>query len=80
MANSHENDQFVVHHNGKWAVRGGGNSKVTKICDTQAEAKKNSYRHCKNKHGNVIVHNREGEFHVANSYGNDNCPPKDNNY
>ena len=34
MANIHENDQFVVHHDGKWAVRGAGNSKVTKSFGT----------------------------------------------
>ena len=80
MANSHKNDQFVVQHNGKWAVKGGGNSKVTKICDTQAEAKEVAISIAKNKHSDVIVQNRAGEFHVANSYGNDNCPPKDKNY
>ena len=31
MANNHIDDQFVVNHDGKWAVRGGGNSKVTNI-------------------------------------------------
>lgn len=49
MANNHENDQFVVHYDSKWAVRGGGNSKLTKIFDTQAEAKSYATKIAKNK-------------------------------
>lgn len=80
MANSHDKDQFVVHHNGKWAVKGGGNSKVTKICETQAEAKQIATGIAKNKNSDVFVQNRKGQFHEANSYGKDTCPPKDKNY
>lgn len=80
MSNIHEDDQFVVHHDGKWAVRGAGNIKVTKIFDTQAEAKAYATQIAKNNQSDVFVQNREGKFHQANSYGKDNCPPKDKNH
>ncbi len=80
MANNHENDQFVVHYGKKWAVRGTGNSRLTKIFDTQAEAKSYATKIAKNKQSDVFVQNMEGKFHQASSYGKDNCPPKDKNY
>lgn len=80
MANSHEDDQFVVHHAGKWAVRGGGNSKVTKVFDTQTEATAYAIAIAKNKHSDVFVQNSEGKFHKANSYGNDPHYPVEKNF
>ena len=80
MANSHEDDQFVVHYDGKWAVKGGGNSKVTKIFDTQKEAIACAITIAKNKQSDVFVQNNEGKFHKANSYGNDPHHPVEKNY
>ena len=80
MANNHIDDQFVVNHDGKWAVRGGGNSKVTKIFDTQADAKVYATQIAKKKKSDIYIQNKRGQFHQANSYGKDKCPPKDKNY
>ena len=80
MANTHEGDQFVVHHDGKWAVRGGGNSKVTKIFDTQKEATAYAIVIARNKQSDVSVQDKEGKFHKAYSYGNDPHPPVEKNY
>ena len=33
-----KSNQHVVPHNGKWGVRGAGNSKVTSIHNTQGQA------------------------------------------
>lgn len=80
MANLHEDDQFVVLHDGKWAVRGSGNSKVTKVFDTQKEAIAYAITIAKNKQSDVFVQNNECKFHKANSYGNDPHPPVEKNH
>ena len=36
--NSMGKNQHVVPHSGQWAVRGAGNSRVTRLCPTQREA------------------------------------------
>ena len=36
--NSMGKNQHVVPHSGQWAVRGAGNSRVTRVCPTQREA------------------------------------------
>lgn len=80
MSNMHQDDQFVVNHNGKWAIVGGGNTKPTKVCDTQKEAIGYAISIAKNKKSDVFVQNRQGKFHKTNSYGSDDCPPIDKNF
>ena len=41
-------NQWVVHHNNKWAVRGEGNSRVTKTFNTQREAANHAREIAKN--------------------------------
>ncbi len=69
---------YIMMVNG--AVRGAGNIKVTKIFDTQSEAKAYATQIAKNNQSDVFIQNREGKFHQANSYCKDNCPPKDKNH
>ena len=80
MANNHIDDQSVVNHDGKWAVRGCGNSKVTKTFDTQADAKAYASQIAKKKESDIYIQNKRGQSHQANSYGKDKCPPKYKNY
>ena len=70
-------NQHVVPHNGKWAVRGAGNEKVTRVVNTQAEAIKIAHDIAKNQQSDTKIHGRDGQIRAGNSYGNDPYPPKD---
>ena len=72
---THKN-QHVVPHDDKWAVRGAGNSKVTKQFDTQREAIEHARGIATNQQSEVLVHNKQGQVRERNSYGNDPFPPK----
>ncbi len=69
-------NQHVVPHNGKWGVKGAGNSKVTKTTSTQGEAIKKATEIAKNQKSEMIVHRPNGQIRDKNSYGNDPFPPK----
>jgi len=70
-------NQHVVPHDGKWAVRGEGNEKVTSIHDTQQDAIDAAIPIAKNQQSEVVTHRRDGRIRDKDSYGNDPCPPKD---
>jgi hypothetical protein len=70
-------NQHVVPHNDKWAVRGVGNEKVTKVTNTQAEAIKVAREIAINHQSEVVIHRPNGQIRDKDSYGNDPCPPKD---
>jgi hypothetical protein len=73
-------NQWVIKHGDKWAVKGEGNSKVTKIVKTQKEAIKIGKSIAKNQKSELIIQNAEGKIRSKDSYGNDPCPPKDNEH
>ena len=70
-------NQWVVHHDNKWAVKGEGNSRVTKTFNTQKEAANHAREIAKNQKSEVIIQNRHARIRSKDSYGNDPCPPKD---
>lgn len=70
-------NQYVVRHGDKWAVRGEGNSRVTSLHDTQAQAVEAGRDIAINQQGELRVQGRDGQFRMCNSYGNDPCPPHD---
>ncbi|MBN6078618.1 DUF2188 domain-containing protein [Aggregatibacter actinomycetemcomitans] len=70
-------NQHVVPHNGKWAVRGAGNEKVTRVVNTQAEAVIIAQDIARNQQSDTKIHGRNGQIRAGNSYGNDPYPPKD---
>lgn len=49
-------NQHVVPHNGQWAVRGVGNSRVTKVCSTQRETQEIARGIARNQHSEVVIH------------------------
>ncbi|WP_446678081.1 DUF2188 domain-containing protein [Stutzerimonas nitrititolerans] len=55
-------NQHVVPHDDKWAVRGAGNSKVTKQFDTQREAIEHARGIATNQQSEVLVHNKQVKF------------------
>ena len=69
-------NQHVVPHNGDWAVKGAGNSKPTKIVETQKEAIAIAKEISTNQEAELFIHGRNGQIRERNSYGNDDCPPK----
>jgi hypothetical protein len=71
------NNQHVVPHQGDWAVRGEGNSRVTSIFETQSEAIDAARSIAINQRSEVVIHGRNGEIRDKDSYGNDPYPPKD---
>lgn len=70
-------NQHVVKHQNGWAVRGAGNSKVTKITATQAEAIDVAEGIARNQGSDTKIHGVNGRIRGGNSYGNDPCPPRD---
>ena len=73
-------NQYVVRHGNEWAVRGANNSKATRVVSTQREAISIASGIARNQHSEMRVQDRNGQFRVCNSYGNDSCPPRDKNY
>lgn len=69
-------NQHVVPHGDNWAVRGEGNSRVTSIHPTQAEAYDAGRRIAINQEAELLVHGQNGQIRERNSYGNDPFPPR----
>lgn len=69
-------NQHVVPNNGRWSVRGAGNTCVTQTFNTQREAIARAREIAINQQSEMFIHNRQGQFRDRNSYGNDPYPPK----
>lgn len=69
-------NQHVVPHNNRWAVKGAGNDKATKVVDTQKEAIKIARDISKNQQSELIIHGRNGQIRDKDSHGNDPFPPE----
>lgn len=74
---SKNKNQHVVPHPDGWAVKGAGNSKATRVVETQAEAIGLAESIAKNQKSDTKIHGRNGQIRAGNSYGNDSHPPKD---
>lgn len=70
-------NQHVVKHPSGWAVKGEGNSKVTKVTKTQKEAIVVAEQIARNQKSDTKIHGENGKIRAGNSYGSDTCPPKD---
>ncbi len=70
-------NQHVVPRSNGWAVMGAGNSRATKVMDTQKEAIKLAQQIARNQKSDTKVHGRDNKIRAGNSYGNDPHPPKD---
>ncbi len=70
-------NQHVVTHNGAWAVRGEGNSRVTSTHDTQQAAINAARPIARNQGGETMIHGRNGQIRARDtSGGNDPNPPR----
>jgi hypothetical protein len=69
--------QHVVPHEGGWAVRGAGNSRVTSHHRTQGAAETAARTIARREQAEVVIHRRDGTIRDSDSYGNDPNPPRD---
>ncbi|CAI2683290.1 hypothetical protein AKUA1404_09460 [Apilactobacillus kunkeei] len=64
-------NQYVVPHNGSWAVKGANNSKVTKTFDKKSNAMEFAKTIAKHQHSELTGLKKNGQINFKNSYGND---------
>lgn len=69
-------DQHVVPSGDQWAVRGEGNSKKTRITQTQREAIEIAREIARNQQSELVIHRKNGTIRDKDSYGNDPFPPR----
>lgn len=71
-----QDSQHIVPHNGYWAVRRSGSSRVTQTFDTQADAIDFGREIARNQGTELFIHGRNGRIRDRSSYGNDPFPPR----
>lgn len=72
-----KNQWISPRDDGKWAVRGEGNTKDTKLFNTKSEAVALGKQIATNQQSELIIQKGNGRISSKDSYGNDPCPPKD---
>ena len=70
-------NQWVSPRGEKWGVRGEGNSRDTKLFDTQKQAEEFAQTIAKNQRSEVITQRPDGRIRSKDSYGNDPRSVKD---
>lgn len=71
-----KNQHVTPRKDGLWQVKGAGNSKATKLADTQEKAVKIARDIAINQQSELVVHGKNGQIRAKNSYGNDPFPPR----
>jgi hypothetical protein len=69
-----------VPWNNDWAVKKEGIDKPISIHRTQATAEDKTRILAKKSETEAVYHDRHGVIKDKDSYGNDDCPPKDKKY
>lgn len=69
-------NQHVVPNGNNWAVKGEGNSKNTKITQTQKEAIDIARTIARKEQSELVIHGKDGQIRQKDSYGNDPFPPR----
>lgn len=69
-------NQHIVPRGEGWAVQGAGNSRATRLTDTQHEAIRVGREIAQNQGSELIIHGENGRINRRDSYGNDPYPPK----
>ncbi len=64
-------NQGVVPNGDKWAVKGAGNEKNTRVVNTQKEAINIAREIAKNQQSELIIHRPDGRIRDKDSFGND---------
>lgn len=74
-----KNQWVSPYGDGKWAVKGAGNSKPTKVFDNKSDALDYARQIAKKQHSELFSQKKNGQINMRNSYGNDPHPPVDKN-
>jgi len=64
-------NQHVVPNGDKWAVKGAGNEKNTRVVNTQKEAINIAREIAKNQQSELVIHRPDGRIRDKDSFGND---------
>ena len=64
-------NQHVVPNGDKWAVKGAGNEKNTRVVNTQKEAIDIAREIAKNQQSELVIHRPNGRIRDKDSFGND---------
>lgn len=64
-------NQHVVPNGEKWAIKGAGNEKYTKIVTTQKEAINIAREIARNQQSELVIHKKDGTIREKDSHGND---------
>lgn len=70
------NNQHVVPHDGKWAVKGENESRAKHVSETKKEAVGAGRKASKREQSELVIHDREGVIREKDSHGHDPYPPK----
>tara|TARA_R100000750_G_scaffold35999_2_gene23207 strand:+ start:12423 stop:12656 length:234 start_codon:yes stop_codon:yes gene_type:complete len=71
MIMSKGKNQHVTKHQGGWQVKGAGNTKATKVTNTQKEAIDVAREIAKNQSSELLIHGKNGRIREKDSHGND---------
>ncbi len=69
-------NQHVVPAEGKWGIKGEGNSRLTSIFDKQSDAIAAARQISRNQHSELFIHGRNGQIRERDSHGKDPFPPR----
>lgn len=69
-------NQHVVPTNGRWGIKGEGNSRYTSIFDRQSDAINAARQISRNQQSELFIHGTDGRIRERDSHGNDPFPPR----
>lgn len=69
-------NQHVVPTNGRWGVKGEGNTRMTSTFDRQSDAIAAARQISRNQGSELFIHGRNGQIRERDSHGKDPFPPR----
>ncbi len=70
----------VVPHSTGWAVRIEGNERVSSLHSTKQQAMEIARNRARDDEVELVIHGRNGQIQDKDSYGPDQCPPRDSKH
>ena len=71
-----KNQHVTRRPDGLWQVKGEGNSKATKVTNTQNQAIDIAREISRNQSSELVIHGVNGKIRAKDSHGHDPYPPK----
>lgn len=69
-------NQHVVPRGDRWAIRGAGNSRDTRVFDSRREAIERGREIARNQKAELVIHGCDGRIRETRSYGRHPFPPR----